>query len=270
MVVLHDVSTAVEGMLAALSGGVTRPGLELIAREAGAEAAAVDTLLAELESVMLPQSGDAGPRGTQLPPPPTVLLVGSGPFIDGLAAVLSTEGVATTIAPDATADDLANTHCDLAIVASHFVLAPELHGTWLRRDIPHLSVVFSDTAVEVSPLVAPGAGPCLYCLERHRTAADAAWPAIASQLWGRRSRLETALVAGEVALLVARIALDSVRMRLGRQEPQSALESHRGYAPEPAAITTHTLDPATGQWSRTTATPHPDCGCVLLDVPATA
>jgi bacteriocin biosynthesis cyclodehydratase domain-containing protein len=264
VVVLHDVSAAVEGMLAALAAGVTRSGLDLIAREAAADTTTVDALLTELEPALLPQPGHAATPVAQKEPP-TVLLVGSGPFIDRLALVLSTEGVATTLAPDASTEAAATTHCDLAIVSSHFVLAPQLHGTWLRRDIPHLSVVFSDTAVCVGPLVEPGVGPCLYCLERHRTDADPAWPAIAAQLWGRRSRLETPLNAGEVAHLAARLILERLTLtglRQGAHETAPLAETGE------AAHTTHTLNPATGEWSRTMATPHPNCGCVLLDVPA--
>jgi bacteriocin biosynthesis cyclodehydratase domain-containing protein len=259
VVVLHDVSAAVEAMLAALTGGVTRSGLDLIAREAGADTAAVDALLTELEPALLPQAGHAPPFGARREPP-TVLLVGNGQFIDRLALVLSTEGVAAALAPDASTEAAATTHCDLAVVSSHFVLAPELHGTWLRRDIPHLSVVFSDTAVRVGPLVEPGVGPCLYCLERHTTDADAAWPAIAAQLWGRRSRLETPLNAGEVAHLVARLTLEHLR--------QASHDVPHDIAPSRAASTTHTLNPATGEFTRNRATPHPECGCVLLDVPA--
>ncbi|MGV8969336.1 MAG: hypothetical protein ACOH1J_02695 [Microbacteriaceae bacterium] len=288
VVVLYDVSSAVEHMLAALSGGVTRPGLELIAREAGATTGAVATLLDELGPALLP-SRPASAFGQQvekhphrkahaqsvpgmrqerrvpavlheLPVPPTVLLAGNGPFIDRLALVLSTEGVATSLARDADAETAAAAHCDLAIVSSHFVLAPELHGVWLRRDIPHLSVVFLDSAVRVGPLVEPGMGPCLYCLERHATDADAAWPAIAAQLWGRRSRLETALNAGEVAHFVARLVLEHVR--------RGSTENPGDYARGHAASTTHTFEPTTGSWSRSQAAPHPECGCVALNVPA--
>lgn len=252
--VLENVSAAMEGMLAALSSGITRSGLELIAREAGADNEAVDTLLDAVGPALTSQ------RGPQEAAPPVVLLVGRGPLVDGLAAVLSTEGVAIIISPDASSEAATTIECDLAVVCSHFVLAPELHGTWLRRDIPHLSVVFSDSVVEVGPLVEPGVGPCLYCLERHRTDADEAWPAIATQLWGRRSRLETALIAGEVAALVARLTLERVRRVVEPPSPETVMSG------EPAAA--HRLDPATGEWTRSMATPHPHCGCVLLDIPA--
>ena len=73
------------------------------------------------------------------------------------------------------------------------------------RDVPHLAVVFDDDGARVGPLVEPGAGPCLRCLDLGRRDADPAWPAIAAQLAGRpaatgrprapRSRRSTLAVA---------------------------------------------------------------------------
>jgi bacteriocin biosynthesis cyclodehydratase domain-containing protein len=98
----------------------------------------------------------------------------------------------------------------LAVLVDHFVLAPERHGRWLRRDVPHLPVVFSDAEVRIGPLVEPGAGPCLTCLEFERVDDDPAWPAIACQLLHRTAPTETTRLSIEAATTVAGIVHDRV------------------------------------------------------------
>jgi hypothetical protein len=139
------------------------------------------------------------------------------------------------------------TDCDLAIAISHYVLAPALRGVWLRRDLPHLTVNFSDTRVELGPIIEPGRGPCLYCIERHRTDADEAWPAIISQLWGRRSALESPAIVGEVVAVVARMAI----RRLTEE-------------PTPPSFSTLELDALTGERSNRAWSIHRECGCTGL------
>jgi bacteriocin biosynthesis cyclodehydratase domain-containing protein len=97
--------------------------------------------------------------------------------------------------------------------------------------------------VRIGPLIEPGRGPCLYCLHRARVDADAAWPAIASQLWGRRSRLETALVCAEAAALASRLVLS--RLRDGASTTATALD----------------LDAASGRTVERPFHAHPQCGC---------
>jgi bacteriocin biosynthesis cyclodehydratase domain-containing protein len=140
--------------------------------------------------------------------------------------------------------------CGLGIAVGHYVLDPDIHGYWLRRDIPHLPVVYGDSFVTIGPLIEPGTGPCLYCLERYRTEADRVWPTIAAQLWGRRAVSETPLLSREVAVRVARLAL-------GRLADGKA-----------AAATSMRLDAQRGMVDYREELPHPDCGC--LDVPSAA
>ncbi len=51
-------------------------------------------------------------------------------------------------------------------------------------DVTHLSVVVREADTVVGPLVVPGSGPCLRCLDLHRTDLDPAWPLLLSQLVG--------------------------------------------------------------------------------------
>jgi bacteriocin biosynthesis cyclodehydratase domain-containing protein len=233
VVVLAEVTPADERMIAALTLGVTTPGLEMIARAAGADDTAVDTLLGQLRPAL------ARPADT---PARTVAVAGGGPTATRIAELLRASGVAVTVTDGQ--DAAAQLPCDLAIAVGHFVLAPELHGVWLRRDIPHLSVVFTDTTVEFGPIVEPGTGPCLYCLQRYRTDADPSWPAISAQLWGRLATTERPLATSEVAAMVSRAAL----RRLGA-----------GHAASDHLSTTITVE--SGEVTTRAWTPHPQCGC---------
>jgi bacteriocin biosynthesis cyclodehydratase domain-containing protein len=238
VVVLHEVSGADELMLSALLAGVSRPGLAMIARGAGSSDEAATALLAALAPALEP----TGPSRVH-----SVTLVGFGRTADRIAAALAGEGVRVYLAHDSEA--AAATACDLAIAVGHYVLAPELHGLWLRRDVAHLPVVLSDTSTTVGPMVEPGVGPCLYCLQRYRTDADAAWPAVSAQLWGRRSPIESHLVAGEIAGVASRAAL--TRLNAG----------HAASAHSSVEISVLSGQATTRAWH-----PHPECGCTGVSV----
>jgi len=234
VVVLREVTTADEHMVSALTMGISRPGLTMVARACGASDAAVTDLLDRLAPALETRAAATGH---------TVTLVGAGPTTRRIAEALEGAGVTVRVAADARA--AGSEPCDLAIAVGHFVLAPELHGLWLRRDIPHLPVVISDTSVSVGPVVDPGAGPCLYCLHFYRTDADSAWPALSAQLWGRKSGSESALIVSEVAAVASRAAL-------ARLEAGHAASAH--FSTE--------IDVDTGRATRREWLPHPECGCV--------
>ncbi|MCU1557788.1 MAG: hypothetical protein JWN09_1783 [Microbacteriaceae bacterium] len=228
-VLLDELSNAHERMIAALVAGVSRSGLDMIARAAGAGESDVDALLKSVSPALQSEKvvGQAA-----------ITIAGSGPTADRLAEVLRQSGVRLV-------DD--DEDPGLAIVIAHYVIEPELHGYWLRRDIPHLPVVYGDTSVRIGPMIEPGRGPCLYCLTRHRTDADPAWPTIASQLWGRSSTAESSLVADEAAVLAARWVL-----------------RRRDSGPDVVAISVD-LDVATGDTVTRRWLPHPECGCIAVD-----
>ena len=229
-VVLHDLDLASEKMIAALGSGVSRSGLTMIGLAAGVTETQVDALLTRLRPVML--------RATP-PAPAPVVIAGTGLLADRLAGLLAGAGVPLLLARTSAAAEAAD--ASFAIAIGHYVLDPALHGLWLRRDVAHLPVVLGDSSVAIGPLVEPGRTACLYCLQRHAIDADPAWPAIASQLWGRRSPAETELVASEVAALVARMVLS-------------------GGAPSDQIL----LEVETGEQTRRAFAAHPDCGCLNL------
>lgn len=225
---LDDVSSAQEQVIAALASGATRPGIELIAATAHVGEAELAALLETLEPVL-----------AKTPPPPTarVAVIGTTPTAARIRSSVAAVGL-TLVPPDG--------HAELGILVSHYVVEPELFGYWLSRDVPHLPIVFSDTGVHIGPVIEPGRGPCLYCLERHRTDADPARPAIATQLWGRTSPIETPLVIAEVTALGMRMSM-------------------RRIAGIPAAVATSVfLDAASGQLTHHEWVQHPDCGCAAL------
>ncbi len=184
--VLREVSTADERMIAALGSGVSRSGLDMIASSSGASEQDVSRLLRQLKSLLMSEPAE---RSTA-----RVSIVGEGETAQRIAHTLALAGASVSLSAAATDED-----SDLGIAIGHYVLDPESYGFWLRRDLPHLPVVFGDDSVLIGPLVEPGRSPCLYCLEHYRRDADASWSAIASQLWGRRTRSETPLVSVEVA-----------------------------------------------------------------------
>jgi hypothetical protein len=236
-VVLHDLDLASEKMIAALSAGISRSGLVMTGRASGASEAQVDALLARLTPVML--------REKPTPPPP-VVVAGTGLFADRLTGLLAGAGVPVLLARTVEAAEAAE--ATFAVAIGQYVLDPALHGLWLRRDVPHLPVILGDSSVAIGPLVEPGRTACLYCLQRHASDADPAWPAIASQLWGRRSPAETELVASEAAAIVARAVLS--RGSLSRAEVSDQL----------------VIEAATGRQTRRSFAVHPDCGCLALQL----
>jgi len=228
---LDDVTETQERLLAALAVGVSRPGLTMIARGRHDE---LDGLLQALAPALLePAPGRVD----------AVTLSGNGPLGDALVRALMATGVHVALAPAPAPDatELADTRPDLAILVHSYVTPPSLHGRWLRRDVPHLPIVISDGAVTIGPIVEPGTGPCLLCLELHRRDADPAWPAIATQLLGRPVEEPPALML-EGAATALRMTLDRLANGAGM------------------AVSVR-IDAATGRRDYVQWQPHPDCGC---------
>ncbi|UJP39653.1 ThiF family adenylyltransferase [Cellulomonas palmilytica] len=80
------------------------------------------------------------------------------------------------------------TEADLVVVVSDDVVEPTLGALLLNRGTPHLSVVLREADTVVGPLVVPGEGPCLRCLDLHRTDVDPGWPVVAAALGTRAAR----------------------------------------------------------------------------------
>lgn len=248
---LRDLSRAQEHMLAALVEGTSPTGLTLLARAHGTPETEVAELL-ELVAPALERS----------PLTPSVLVVDSADDRAGAASAIAealTGCGVRVILDDADAAAAGPDPVDLVVAMSDFVFAPEWYGRWLRRDLPHLPLVFGGQTVRLGPLVEPGRGPCLYCADRARSDDDPAWPALAAQLWGRVSPARTPLVIAEVTALTVRMVLDRLR------PPTSAdgVSVSSGIDEDRTADAV-VLDTGTGGISRLRIPRHPQCGCATL------
>ncbi|WP_156109758.1 hypothetical protein [Cryobacterium sp. MLB-32] len=252
VVVVSGVTAGLEAVIWALRSGLPRSGALLIGTEAGASVAAVERLLDELG----PALHTSAPHVTALPGPrPTgaVLVDGSGPTAERIRSLLHDLGVSVVGEDSASSDEPA-----LAVLIGHYVLEPSRHTPWLRRDVPQLPVVFSDTEIRIGPLVEPGSGPCLVCVELHHVDRDAAWPALAAQLVRQLAVTETPTRAVEVAARAALVAFK--RISTGRP-------TLRGTPVEAASLV---IDAATGGVTRRAHRPHERCGCRSLSENETA
>ena len=262
VVVVPHVTAALEKVIAALHSGVPREGAVMLGRQAGASDADISALLSVLRPALItttqsmflatsettstttskttskttpettPATAPAGAR------PSTVCVDGHGPTADRIRALLGDLGIPVQ---ETEADP------ELAVVIGHYALEPGRHGRWLRRDIPHLPVVFSDSEVRVGPLIEPGSGPCLYCLELTHIDQDPAWPAIACQLLAREAQTETTRISIDLAARVAGLVQD--RLSSGRSE---------------LSATSLVIDARTGMVRRRAHRPHERCGCRSL------
>lgn len=98
---------------------------------------------------------------------------------------------------------------DMVVLVREDVVDVRLADDLVQHDRVHLAVVCTVERVVVGPLVQPGTGPCLRCLDLRRCDRDPGWPHVAAQLLApprpRRPRGETAcgaVAAGVAALQV--------------------------------------------------------------------
>lgn len=254
LVVLSAVADGLERVINALSVGIPRSGALMLGRQGGASDDDTLALLRALRPVLLvtaekcpsewyapASAAESGPGRAAGPPPAAVpgpvYVGGSGPTAERIKRLLEDLGLRVTERAD-------NDGAALAVEVAHFALEPERHGRWLRRDIPHLPVMFSDCEVRIGPLVEPGIGACLSCLELSHIDADPAWPAIACQLLTRRAPTETPRQSIDVAVRVAGLVHD--RLGSGRSS---------------LAGTSLVIDAANGLMRRRVHQPHERCGC---------
>ncbi|MEU6075569.1 hypothetical protein [Micromonospora sp. NPDC047074] len=113
-----------------------------------------------------------------------------------------------------------------------------------QRRQPHLLVVLREGVPVVGPLVRPPVGPCLNCLDLHRTDRDPGWPALAAQLaadaGGQACATATLLAAGAYAAAESLAQID-------------------GGSPETLGCAVAITGP--GRFRRRIWPPHPSCGC---------
>ncbi|WP_186811395.1 ThiF family adenylyltransferase [Cellulomonas persica] len=126
------------------------------------------------------RSADVGPSGYRWPDVGRPRARAAVRVVTGIAPTVATEPAPTTVR--SSDDHGAAARVDLVVVVSDDVVDPALAARLVNRGTPHLSVVLREADTVVGPLVAPGRGPCLRCLDLHRRDADPAWPALAAAL----------------------------------------------------------------------------------------
>ncbi|MCU1560601.1 MAG: Bacteriocin biosynthesis cyclodehydratase protein [Mycetocola sp.] len=227
---LDAVTPAVEHLLGAVMAGTSRGQLDRLAARVGARPSEVARFLADITPALTAPETSTGK--------PAWIVDGNGTTADGIRSLLRSSEfpeAGHTMRPG------------VAVLVATHVIDPRRYVRWLSLDIPHLAVVYTDIGVQIGPLVEPGAGPCLHCLARERTDADAAWPVMASQLLGQPSLAEQEPLISEVRARVARI----VTARLGNGSNDLVSASLR-------------IDGFRVSGSLTAHRPHPDCGCRSL------
>ncbi len=239
-VLLRDPGALETGLIAALRHGASLSTLRTIG--AGLDGAPAE--VARVLELLSPAFDDATDVPRPVPDRPRARVVVDADcelarlLLANLAALGHDAVRLDDVDPDDALDDVA-----LVVVAAAWVIPPARHLPWLRRDVPHLAIVDGERGVTVGPLVEPGRGPCLRCVELDRRDADGAWPAIAAQLAGRpaphpgyRSAFDAAAAAASAVddhLRFGRGALAGASLTLAAGAPPS-LVPHR---------------------------PHPECGC---------
>lgn len=240
---LDDVSDGDARLIDALAVGVTHAGLAMLAEHAGVPDGRVEQLLAAVAPALAPESPAARA---------TLAVVGAGVGAQRVAGVLLEAGHPVTLrSPGGTAPARGRRPGCVALVSTH-VVDPREHQRWLRADVPHLPIVFGESAVTIGPLVVPGATACLGCVERRRTLGDPARTAIATQLWGAPAAAESPALATEAAVEALRM------LRAGIPTPLDC----------PAATVSVRLDAESGGRTLTEWTPVDDCGCRGLSLPS--
>lgn len=263
-VILRDAGDLESNLITALRHGVSTSTLLTMGTGLGAEPERVHRLLEALAPAFLPEPepesapGDGPAREPHREPggtaaratPPLVVLDADGLLRSRLASSLNTLGYQVAdVADPADAMGVSGVPdavdaATLAVIAAPWVIRPSRYLPFLRRDVPHLAIVFDDTGARVGPLVEPGRGPCLRCLDLTRRDADAAWPAIAAQLAGRPAASRT-----------TRSELDASAVAV------AAVDDRLAHGLTGLAETSLTLERPGALPRRRRHEPHPDCGC---------
>lgn len=111
-------------------------------------------------------------------PSARVVVLGDGPLSHELRRTLEPIVLRVIPEPEALAalDGVTAIHPpDLVVMPALDAVAALAGREWQRRGVGQLPVIVSAGLLTVGPLVQPGAGPCLGCLDLHRGARDPGW-----------------------------------------------------------------------------------------------
>lgn len=136
---------------------------------------------------------------------------------------------------------------DVVVLVEDSVADPGRGPVLVAGGTVHLGVVVREADTVVGPFVVPGTGPCLRCLDLHRTDADPSWPTLAAQLHDGGTAEEPGPVA-------------AVSAGLGTAAVLAHLDGDRGLPPGATfEVSLPDVIPRRRTWAV-----HPECGCTAL------
>ncbi len=217
--IISGVSEPEIDLLALLDGSLSIDASYRLAVDAGVPARRWRSLLELVEDLGVLERSDSPALATP------VILAGRGDLVDEVSLALRRDGIGSVIRAGSGADvpvpassGPESPHCraapPLAILVGPMALDPRSGDPWLRQGVTHLPVVADGPRATIGPFVEAGLrGPCLWCLDLHRTDRDPSWPLLVAQGCGspgdvvRRDATHdpdpvlAQLIAGSVALL---------------------------------------------------------------------
>src|SRR5699024_10217889 len=163
------------------------------------------------------------------------------------------EKLVTAQAPGCTLLPPTESRPDLVVIVDQYVAHPRLTSTFIRHDVPHLSVVLTERRSVIGPYVVPGQSCCVRCLDLHRADHDKYWRAVATQLAALGQHHPLTEDPG-LALATASTMSNQILAVLSRTTPTT-----RGATLE---ITLPEALPNVRTWPI-----HPHCGCDAVGIP---
>ncbi len=241
--------------LALLDGSRSAAAVQRSASRAGVPVARWRSLVDLLRQLEILDDGSASgpsPGNASLPAQARHVVVdGPGTLSADIAALLRRSGIGRVShghpLVDLVMSDPGGENPALVVIVSGSAIDPQRGDLWLEHDVPHLPVVAAGHRTTVGPLVDGADGPCLWCLDLHRTDRDDAWPSLLAQLCGPGPILAARaappepepalaqLVAGSVVLFATRLlhgdrAPRGVSVEVSLPWPRM---DHRRWSPHP-------------------------------------
>lgn len=179
---------------------------------------------------------DVGGKGTAREASWRISILGSGRTTESIRA-----GVSTVESVEVWDALLPNGPPDAALLVVNDTVGPSDAASWARSNIRHVPVIVDRHRVRLGPVVTPGRGPCLVCLDLRRADRDPAWPLVAAQLdtapseWAQPVTADPALTAAATGLCA--VLVDA----LSRGAPVPAGVTWEVSEPLPQVTTRHWL-----------------------------
>ena len=104
-----------------------------------------------------------------------------------------------------------------ALLIANDVTDPADYQVWMTRDVPHISICFTESGASISQLVTPGVTPCLACSEIYRMQEDPSWLATVTQL----SQLDRDLADSVSMLAAVSVAVRRILNQIDNPESDS-------------------------------------------------